>query len=313
VTRNAPDGSTAAAGDSFLRRNREPLRLGALIGLWVASAIWVWLLTAAQGPRGPEGGWVGIDSFAYWYAWDHDLYAYDDIVQPGAKTGRYLYSPAFAQALWPLTLLPWQVFAWLWTLVMAAVFLWLLRPLPWVWRVPAFVLLCLEEVILGNVRALVAAALVLALRRPVFWALPLLTKVASGIGVLWHPLRGEWRRFFTALATVAVVVAVSVAISPALWVGWLQFLQDESLAPTDGYALAAGRWAAALVLVVVAARWGRAEWLAPATALASPVIYLADLSLLAAMPRLRRETTPRPGSADVLPDPPAERPASTHG
>jgi hypothetical protein len=145
----------------------------------------------------------------------------------------------------------------------------------------------------------------------VFWALPVLTKVASGVGVLWHPLRGEWRRFAVAVAAVAAVVAISAALEPRLWTDWLAFVSEQP--PTDGYVLAAGRLLLAVALVVVAARLGRPEWLAPATALASPVIYLADLSLLAAMPRLRLERPDHP-APDVPPsEPPAERPASRHG
>jgi hypothetical protein len=234
-------------------------------------------------------------------------------VAPGALTGRYLYSPLFAQLLWPITRLPWEVFAPQWSLAMAAVFWWLLRPLSVRWRVPAFVLLCLEEVILGNVRALVAAALVLALRRPAFWALPLLTKVASGVGVLWHVVRREWRAVAVVAGTLTLLVAVSAAFDPDLWRQWVLFLRQEVVVPTGGYPLTVARWALAVVLVVVAARRGRPEWLAPATALASPVIYLADLSLLAAMPRLSAQRVPKMGSEADTADPTAERRPTPHG
>lgn len=296
---------------SFAHRNRTPLTHGAVLGLWSASAIWVWLLTVAQGPRGPEGGWVGVDSYAYWYAFQHDLYGYDEVVSPGALTGRYLYSPLFAQVLWPVTRLPWEGFAPLWSIAMAAVFWWLLRPLAVRWRVPAFVFLCLEEVILGNVRALIAVALVLALRHPALWAIPLLTKVASGVGVLWPVMRREWRKVAVLLLTLLGLVAVSVALDPQLWLDWIAFLRQEIVVPTGGYPLAVARGLTAVAIVVVAARQGRPHWLAPATALASPVIYLADLSLLAAMPRLYAQRDLQTGPAPA--EPPAERRPSTHG
>src|SRR4051812_9738143 len=39
--------------------------------------------------------------------------------------GAYLYAPAFAQAIAPLTELPWPIFAALWTAAIAAAYIWL--------------------------------------------------------------------------------------------------------------------------------------------------------------------------------------------
>lgn len=265
------------------------VRWGLVVGLWVAAAVWVWALTVAQGPRGPGGAWLGLDSYAYWYAFEHDLYAYDDVVSEGAKTGRYLYSPLFVQALWPLLQLPWPVFAVVWSIAMAAVFWWLLLPLPLKWRVPVFVFLGLEEVILGNVRALIAVALVAALRRPIMWTIPALTKLASAVGILWHVFRGEWRHVVAAGAYVAFFVSVSWLMSPELWRGWIAFLADAPISPPGGYATLLFRGMVAVGLVLVGVWQRNPAWLAPATALAAPVIYLADLSFLSAVPRLHQQ------------------------
>lgn len=269
---------------------------GLLVGAWGAALFWGWLATAAQGERGPTG-WLGVDSFAYWYGANNPLYEPNEIVREGQLFGRYLYSPVFAQLVWPLAQLPWEVFAILWSGMAAAIFVWLLRPLPWWWAVPAFVLLCLEEVLIGNVRSLIALALVLGLSRPAWWAVPLLTKVASGIGVLWHPLRGEWRRFFTVVLTVGAVVGVSFALNPQPWFDWFDYMTSGDVRPPDGFFGGAIRWALALAIVVVAARRGQPAWLAVATALASPVLYLADAAYLAAVPRLLL-AAPAPTRAD---------------
>ena len=47
-----------------------------------------------------------FDAHAYWTAWQGGMYD-----TPWLVNGAYSYSPAFAQLIWPLTLLPWPVFA----------------------------------------------------------------------------------------------------------------------------------------------------------------------------------------------------------
>lgn len=266
-----------------VKRNVRAIRHGLIVGVWGASLLWLAAITLYLGPRGPQGMWVGVDSYAYWNAFAQGLYNYE------GGPGRFLYSPVFAQVLRPLALLPWPVFAWLWSGLVALVFWWLLRPVPLVWRVPAFVFLCLEEVIIGNVRALLALALVVALRHPAAWAFPLLTKVAAGVGLLWHPVRGEWRRLATACLATMGFAGVSWLTAPRYWDAWVEFLASGDVVPHDGFALAVSRIVLAVVVVAAAARLTRPEWLAPATALASPILYFADLSLLAAMPRLRQQ------------------------
>src|SRR4051812_29396106 len=54
-----------------------------------------------------NSGVHGLDSKAYWAAARHSHHLYSQ--RPGAL-GAYLYSPAFANALWPLAQLPRRTF-----------------------------------------------------------------------------------------------------------------------------------------------------------------------------------------------------------
>ena len=45
----------------------------------------------------------------------------------------------------------------------------------------------------GNIHLLLGAVIVAGFRWPWLWALPLLTKVTPGVGLLWFALRREWR------------------------------------------------------------------------------------------------------------------------
>ena len=69
-----------------------------------------------------------------WNEWVFDLHAYwitrdglDYANQHAGPAGTYLYSPAFAQAIRPLTVHPLPLFAAIWTSIGAALLLWLTR------------------------------------------------------------------------------------------------------------------------------------------------------------------------------------------
>jgi hypothetical protein len=68
--------------------------------LQVAAGLWaIFYLVVAI------GGGAGYDSHAYWLTRRGSRY----LAAPG-RHDAYLYSPAFAQVIRPLTLLPWPVF-----------------------------------------------------------------------------------------------------------------------------------------------------------------------------------------------------------
>ncbi len=225
-------------------------------------------------------GYAGLDAHAYWAAWRHDLYGI-----AAAHPDAYLYSPAFAELLWPLTRLPWEVFLVVWATGMTAVFAWLLRPLPPVWFVPCL-LLCLPEALEGNVNALLALTVVAGFRHPAAWAFALLTKVSTALGLVWFAVRGEWRALVAPLALAAAIAAVSYLVRPDLWHSWLALLAGGA-AGGGGNWLFPARLIGGVVLVGWGARGGR-RWTVPVgVVLGSPILFLNTLTILAALPRLR--------------------------
>jgi hypothetical protein len=203
----------------------------------------------------------------------------------------YLYSPAFAQAVWPLTQLPWPAFALTWSAASLAALVWLVRPCRWPVAVP-LLFVGAHEVVAGNINWLLALVVVLGQRHPWLWAVPLLTKIAPGVGPLWFLVRREWRSLALALGATAAVVVVSWVGAPHLWRQWFELLVDHSGSTDEtlgGPFLPPLLYRVPLVvaLTVWAARTNR-SWLLPvAMLLASPVAgpYFA---LLLAIPRLRQ-------------------------
>ncbi len=161
-----------------------------------------------------------VDAYAYWTTRTGDFYA-------TAETGRigaYLYSPAFAQALTPLVVLPLAVFTALWTAINFAALWWLLRR----WALPSLLFLPIPfEIISGNVHLLYAVAIVAGFRYPATWALMLLTKVTPGVGLLWFLARREWRALAIALGVTAAIVAVSFVLDPSAWEEWIAILRGD--------------------------------------------------------------------------------------
>ncbi|XAS63340.1 glycosyltransferase family 87 protein [Micrococcaceae bacterium Sec5.8] len=240
---------------------------------------------------------LGQDAHAYWLAAQGEL-VYGRA--PGERDA-YLYSPAFVTVLRPVALLPWHLFLALWICLEAAVLCWLLKPLQRRWSVPAF-MLCLPEIVVGNIYILLAAAAVVGLHKPAMWAFPILTKVTAGVGLLWFAVRGEWRLLGQGVGGFALAVLVFYALDPAAWQAWLQFLVDHRDGTPDTRVSFLLRCLLAVVLVLVGARKQWPLLLAPAMVLASPVLVgLIPLTLLAAVPRLTGMASP--GAKDGLPAP----------
>jgi hypothetical protein len=252
--------------------------------LWVAGAIYL-----AIGLF----GWrrlLGFDAHAYWLAWHHhSMYG----VRPNQQDA-YLYSPAFAQLIWPLAQLPWSVFVAGWTAGGLALYFWLLKPLGWQ-RAAPLALFCVPQAMVGNIWPLLAVVLAFGFRHPGLWAFALLTKVTAGVGVVWFAVRGEWRKLARVLVPTGLIVAVSAAISPGLWVDWLHLLAGGGAGgtPAGAYDIPlVYRLPVALALAIYAAKRGRPAFLAASMGLACPVFalsfLLSNLVLFAALPRLER-------------------------
>jgi hypothetical protein len=181
------------------------LVVGAVLVLFRLLNVWPWNLAT-------------LDFHAYWTSRYFINYAaYSPFV-----IGAFLYSPAFAHAIAPLTALDWPTFAAVWTAILFAALTWMAGR--WSILLLLFSVAVPLELYLGQVDLLIAAAIVIGFRYPGAWALPLLTKVAPGIGLLWFVFRREWRNLLVALAATAAIAGVSAMIDPTLWRGWLDLL-----------------------------------------------------------------------------------------
>jgi hypothetical protein len=236
--------------------------------------------------------WADRDAtMAYWSAWEGGLYD-----RPWLDPLAYVYSPAFAQVLWPFTLLPFDAFAVLWAGVLVGALAWLVGPI-----LAAILVLLPHElpgiytiwfnVSSGNISLLLAVAVVLMFRWPASGAFLLLTKVTPGVGLVWFGVRREWRSLAIALGVTVGILAVSALIAPHLWVDWIALLRDS--AGTSGVSAAVPipvtiRLPIALLVVAVAA-WRTWPWLVPVgVMLALPQVGVSSLVLLLAIPRLRQ-------------------------
>ncbi len=232
---------------------------------------------------------LGVDP---WAMPAYDLYAYwttrDGLAYAAAlqgNTGAYLYSPAFAQLIAPLTALSWPVFAGLWTALVAA-------PLAWLAGRYAVLVVLLPPVFLsvalGQLDLLFALVAVIGLRWPAVWAFPILTKITPGVGLVWFLVRGEWRSLWIALGATLAIVALSALIDSRGWADWLAMLLRMEFPKLGG-----GLWFLPLPLgfrLFVAAAliaWGAAtdrRWVLPVgVCLSLPTVWLNSPTILVAV------------------------------
>ncbi len=259
------------------------MRLAAFGGLASLTVLGLAFTLATADPR-----LFPVDARAYYQAWEHaGLYV------PGAALGQatYIYSPAFAQLIRPLTLVPWPTFAVLWTALATVVYAWLLWPLDLPIRLVALAYVAVAALPVGNIEWLLALVAVAAFQYPATWAFALLTKVTPGVGIIWYAARAEWRAFATAVGATEAVIIISVAVAPSLWIGWIGVLTAPHeatvlrLIPEPGPLV---RTALAVPLILWGARTER-RWTIPAAmVLAQPDLGFSTLGVLAALPRLQR-------------------------
>jgi len=249
---------------------------------------WRWWLIVSAGHE-----W---DAGAYWWADPLDPYHRAEVDTSRA----YLYSPAFVQAIAPVTELPWREFHAVWTGLNIAALVFLLGPIGA--AIASFLPLVADELLIGNIHLLLAASIVVGFRHPAAWSLPLLTKVLPGVGLVWFAMRREWRSLALAVAVTVAIVLVSVLIAPRLWLEWIRVLSSNAgervavdLVPLPLVV----KVALATAIVAIAAVLDR-RWLVPFAAfVALPVSWFPSLSiLLAAFPLMavdarRRASTKR--------------------
>lgn len=221
-----------------------------------------------------------FDLWAYWSTRGGFDYA---AARPGVS-GAYIYSPAFAHAISPLTAMPFAMFAAVWTALLVATLGWLTG-----WR--AFFIGTLAPVTMsiaiGQTDLLMAAAIVVGFRWPAAWVVMLLTKVTPGIGLVWFAARREWRQLAIALGATFAVVMISWAINPAAWQGWIaMLLRFQFPTPADGVYLPVPVWIR-LPLVALLIAWGARtdrRWVLPiGVCLSLPTVWLNTPTILIAM------------------------------
>ena len=269
---------TAAVASRWSRNRWRAVATGLTIA-GLAYIAMVWLRVAPYAPPVPEYGPM-FDARGFWIAWDGGLY---DI--PWRTNEAYVYSPAFAQLLWPFTLLPWPVFAGAWTLAAIGCLFWM--RVPWMLAFPGVI----DDILRGNIHVFLAAAIVLGFRHPAAWAFGMLTKVTPGVGLLWFAARREWRSLALALGATAIVVAVSSLASADLWSEWIRLLGENAGATARIQVIPlplAIRLPVAAALVAYAGWSGRA-WLVPlGVMIGLPNVWTSSTALLAAVPALWR-------------------------
>jgi hypothetical protein len=204
----------------------DRLSVAAMVGLGL-------LVALAQ-----AAGWTpfAFDAGAYFAATPGDLYRYGWYFA-GHEYAAFLYSPAFADALIPLRLLPERGFTALWQLgLVVALGMTLLR-----WSIPvvaagalAFLVgvpviaLPLADIAYGNIHVLLGFVAVLGLRYPALWSVAILSKVTPGVGLIWFVARRDWRGLVIALSVTAGLTAWSFAYNAGDWFGWLRFLAGST-------------------------------------------------------------------------------------
>jgi hypothetical protein len=244
---------------------------------------------------------AAVDLHAYWSSWQGGA-----LYEPGARLAEatYIYSPAFAIALWPLTLLPFETFHLIWIAGSILAVAWLVWPIGGWLRWIAFAFfgwLALE----ARADVLIALSIAVSLRYPVAWAIPFLTKVTPAIGLLWFAMREDWGHVRTALLGTALIIAVTFIALPRAWLEWAEVLQRSVPLSAHGDLFGVSipsllvRLPLAAAIVFIGARRGW-SWVVPVAAVtAAPDIWVPTLVILAAIPRLPME---QPGETRPIHD-----------
>ncbi len=233
-------------------------------------------------------GWIGLnlagiyfrDALAYWRPNFNDLYGGREV----GVMSTYLYSPAFAQLVWPLGLLPWQAFAAVWSALNLGVLVWLVGPYlaALLFFIPGPVA---DEISTGNIHLLLAAAIVIGFRQPAAWSFHLLTKITPGVAILWFVGARRWRSLLIAVGVTLAIAGISFVLAPQAWIEWIETLRRSSGVPVSGeVAVISGPlWLRTVLASVIAlvGGWLGLRWVVPVAAtIALPVPWSSGLALL---------------------------------
>jgi hypothetical protein len=228
---------------------------------------------------------VGLSQAGHWFATPVDAVMY---WEAGTSTDLYPdtwsvitssqipYPPLVAQISALLQPIGWPAFILLLTTAIFAAFWYCARgwslPLiaigiPWFLGIgPEEPAKFLAYGLIGNLQWILAALTIVAFRHPALWSIELVTKVTTAFGWWWHVLRGEWRAAAIGAAVSLVVVGVSIAISPAMWMDYVGFAVRNftaSAPPIPTFPVPLGiRLVTAVPLLIWGARTNR-PWTVP--------------------------------------------------
>lgn len=248
----------------------------------------LYLVGIAAGFGGLSGG---SDLLGFYNARLPDPYPV--IVYTASQQG-FFYSPAVAQVLEIVRLVPWLVVAVAYSALLLATLYWIVgrRAILAVLLTPVA-----SELNAGNIHLLLAVVAAAGARYPVLWAFPLLTKITPGIGLVWFAVRREWRPLAIAAGATLSIVAISFALAPGLWPEWIALLVANQGATLPFWAIPVSlaiRLPLALAVIVWGARTDRPWTVAVAMTLALPVLWVNGLCVLLGAARSRSQPlTPR--------------------
>lgn len=182
-----------------------------------------------------------------------------------------VYSPAWLQAMSPLRLLDWSAIRVLWAAVEIAALAWLTGPWLAVGLIAGGMGPLWGEFRVLNINLLLGVAIWAGFRYPALWALPLLTKVTPGVGLIWFAVRREWRNLAIAVGVTAAIATISLLIAPNWWVDWLNSLTGNVSVARGGELVALWQRGIASVAIVTYGALRGWHWTVPlAVALAHP-------------------------------------------
>jgi glycosyl transferase family 87 len=256
----------------------------AWLGLTLVGAAVVVLILA-----NPEAH--GLDARGYWSFDPADPYR-EAVGNLNALTA-FRYAPPIALVLEPLHALPWPVFVTLWSVICLAALVYLSSR--WALALAALYPVAIE-LSAGNVNLLIGAAVVAGFRWPATWSFVLLTKVSPGVCLVWFAMRREWRSLGMAFGATAVIAGASWIIVPGMWDQWIAAMRSMIGLEPAGLHLPISlpfRLFGALALVAWGARTNHRWTVLVGATLAMPSIWMATLSPLAGLVRLRNETAPK--------------------
>jgi len=240
------------------------------------AAYWIW-----------SGYPASSDADNFWRVDPRNPYA-----EPWGGPLAFVYSPAFAEAIGPLTRLPWEFFYKVWQGIALVALAWLVTP------IGAVVALLLPfvraDVSGGQIHLWLAVMLAVSVRHPGALSFGLLTKVTPGVSLLWYAARAEWRNLGLALGVTGLIVAVSFAFNPAAWVQWVTLLTESSTRHMTN--IAVSEWPVVFRLpiaagLIVMASWRNRPGAVPLiVCFCLPAIWPSSLALIAAMPRMMRRS-----------------------